>query len=60
MDENEASGQNMRADMKTELHYYVKGALSYSELGKEAVIRNFRTTVSSSVLVEEVYLDVSI
>ena len=46
--------------MNTELHYYVKGALSYSELGKEAVIRNFRTTASSSVFGGGGVLDVSI
>lgn len=46
---NEASGQDMGADGKTVIHYYVKGSLSYIELGKEAVIRNFRKTANSSV-----------
>jgi hypothetical protein len=50
----------MRADMKTELHYYVKGALSYSEFGKEAIIRNFRTTTSGSVFDAGGVLDATI
>ena len=46
--------------MKSELHYYVKGALSYSEFGKEAIIRNFRTTASGRVFDGGGVLDVSI
>ena len=35
--------------MKTEFHYYDKIELTYSELDKESVIRNFRITANGSV-----------
>ena len=56
----EASGQNMRADMKTELHYYAKVVFTFSELGKEAVIRKFQTTAKGSFFGGGGVLDVSI
>ena len=56
---NEASGQNMGADMKPVVHYYLKGSLFHGELGNEEVIQYFLTYGNSGAFDGGCVLDAS-